>query len=594
MLNGLFSRLITWVKQKRQRELDAAAAPSDYKYIIVGAGTAGCITAYTLASQMQTNNISGRVLLVDAGDSFSAPDGPNPRLSKWFTNWAKFSVAHETSAENNTFLPAPATTHMGVGGAGSHDTRITYVPTKRWQQQVEKTMKWRPNEMAAYLQLALDMMPIRSARTCERFYDAALDTWSRTKTLVVPQNRERHFETQIVANSAAYVSLAMFGDETRWTSAWLIDDLVRPSNLDVVTSAPVDKVLFERSAYGGLHWFLPELSKPSRPQASGILLASGDKIQLDHTTHASEVILTAGALGTPAILQRSGIGPRNHLESLGIKVLVANDEVGHGTDHLEVPVQYEWLPQWNEHNGAPPRGGPMAWPLVLFLNDGDILAHFGLAAPPYGDGSHIVVTPNRTEPCAAAGFRATIPSPKPKDPIRLVHIDHQGDFDTLANGVRKTVEVMDVLQQHHLVGARVQPTDEDLATHASLDLWMRSNPGTAFHWQGTCRAGKANNDDADAGHSLLKTRSVADHHFRVRGVRNLRVGSAACIPQPTEANPHLTISAFAIALAYDMLQLKPPNMNIEMPHPRVDQPLIPDTSHVSRNYWNQKRYQNKV
>lgn len=79
-------------------------------------------------------------------------------------------------------------------------------------------------------------------------------------------------------------------------------------------------------------------------------------------------------------------------------MIVDNPEVGHGVDHMEVPVMYEWLEDWNEPDGTLPRGGPMAWPLVLFMKDADtlnerVMAHFGISPPPYG-GKEVTATPN--------------------------------------------------------------------------------------------------------------------------------------------------------------------------------------------------------
>lgn len=114
-----------------------------YKYVVVGAGTGGCITAYVLASKMQEYNIPGKVLLLDSGDAYypskttffsrmkkiikayHSPSKstlyPHPKMWHWFTNWSKLSHAHETIGIG--YLPVPASSHIGVGGGGAHDTR---------------------------------------------------------------------------------------------------------------------------------------------------------------------------------------------------------------------------------------------------------------------------------------------------------------------------------------------------------------------------------------------------------------------------------------------------------------------------------------
>lgn len=123
-----------------------------------------------------------------------------------------------------------------------------------------------------------------------------------------------------------------------------------------------------------------------------------------------EIIITSGSLGSPALLQRSGIGPKKVLEHLHIPILIENDEVGHGVDHTEIAVSYKFLaPKWNEPDGKPPRGGPMAWPVVMFFGD-DIMAHFGISPPPYGGSDEVTATPNCMCPSYESGFRAQISS----------------------------------------------------------------------------------------------------------------------------------------------------------------------------------------
>lgn len=521
-------------------------ADTKYKYIIIGGGTGGCITAYTLAKQMEETGVGGRVLLVDGGKPYVQPDGPHPRMWEWFENWSKFSLIHDTFGIGH--LPAPASSHMGIGGCGAHDTRITFYPGLAQRKRLSEKMGWSLGRVNAYIQSALNMMPIQSAHRGERFYDAVLKTLGDAGILKrVPENE---YKGEIVPNSAAYVSIAMWPDETRWTSAYLLENPVRPKNLDVRTDFLVDKVLFD-----------------SNKRATGVLAAHGETVHLLNDindvnpvsdvkrtadtlqseanvgtadTLQSEVIVAAGSLNTPAILQRSGIGPKSVLDTLGIPVQVYNEHVGHGVDHTEIAVTYEWVPEWCEANGQIPRGGPMAWPIVMFLDD-DIMVHFGISAPPYNSQNQITATPNCTTPDPAAGFHARIETTDPRVPITLRHADAPKDIAVLDKGLRKMISIFDVLQTHGLVGKRIAPSDAELQTGENLRDYICNNAGTAYHWMSSCKAG------------VDPSTTVADEHFRVRGVKGVRVGSGAALPELTEANPHLTISAFSIALAETVL-----------------------------------------
>lgn len=511
---------------------------TSYKYIVVGGGTSGCITAYWLARLMQEKHIPGRVLLVDGGKEYLHTEGPHPRMWNWFDNWAKFSVIHDTTSVAPDFLPPTGSSHQGIGGAGAHDTRITFYPTASQLARMSNAMGWDNSgvRLMSHYQQALDMMPLQSASDSDSilnlfsfsydFYDAVLQTLHGTNVLT----RVQEYKGRIVPRSAGYVSIAMYMDETRWTSAYLMDPTIRPNNLDVRTNFIVDKIAFDGA------------TTHKKQRAIGVMSASGETINV-----TSEIIIAAGSLGTPAILQRSGIGPRATLERLGIPVVVSNDEVGHGVDHTEIAVTYKFLPQWNEANGLPPRGGPMAWPLVMFLDgDGDttpptVMAHFGISPPPYG-GNEVTGTPNCMHPDVKSGFRARITTTDATIPISIVHDDPVEDMKVLVGGVRKMIDVFEVLRRGGIVGDRVSPTDDEMRTTHTLDHWIRQHAGTAYHWMSTCKA------------SAIDESAVADGDFRVRGVDGLRVGSGAVLPEIPEANPHLTISAFSIALAHTIVE----------------------------------------
>lgn len=261
-----------------------------------------------------------------------------------------------------------------------------------------------------------------------------------------------------------------------------------------------------------------------------------------------EVVLAVGSLGVPAILQRSGIGPSKHLEKLGIKTIVANDEVGHGVDHIETAVSYELPQKWMTENGKPPYGGPMDWPLLLFQDldaedNSDVfsMCHFGISPPPYLR-SDVLAAVNVTQPDDTEGFRVLIKSKDPSEQAQVVHSSHDNDFKIMSKGVEKTIQLFEVLKKHSVVGERVLPPENIDLNSKAFDEWIRGNTGTVYHWMSTCKSGVNG--------------SVADNNFRVRNgedfVKNLRVGSGASLPQISEANPHMTISIFSAILAHKL------------------------------------------
>lgn len=518
-LNRCYNSYSEWRKTNKQ-----------YKYIIVGAGTGGCITAYTLASIMKNYNLKGRVLLIDSGNEYNHSNGPHPKMWNWFDNWSKFAVTHETIGIG--FLPAPGSSHHGVGGCGAHDTRITFRPRPDQIKRYCEAMKWTPEQFLKYMNTVIAMMPITTADCNEPFYTNVVNT--------IPPSMAPKF-----------VDIAMYSDETRWTSAYLLDKRVRPNNLDVLTHWPVDKLLFDENK-----------------RVVGVVNA--DTAAVIKVGPSSEVLLTTGSLGTPAILQRSGIGPKTVLDALGIKPIVYHDEIGHGVDHIEVAVSYEYAVK----NGDVPRGGPMAWPVVLHPTE-DTLAHFGISPPPYG-GNEVMGTPNCMHPDPNAGFHAHIQTTNPKTPIHLLHSNPHHDIAVLKKGVVGMINAFETMKAKGLVGNRVQPTDADLLNDGTLDLFVRNHIGTAYHWMSTCKAGH-------------ETSRPVDENFKVRGVSGLRVGSGAVLPEIPEFNPHFTISVFSVALAYITAGITPEyyynNAEVDV-HPLRRHP---DVTYIASEYRNQKK-----
>ena len=370
------------------------------------------------------------------------------------------------------------------------------------------------------------------------------------------------YKSEIIPNSIAQSSLAMYSDHEpaiRWSPAFLMHRDIKPKSLDVITCATVDKILFEESSAG-----------------NSLVLARGVRVivnnhpvdllidRLGSGLGLGEVALTGGSIGNTAILHRSGLGPSKLLESLGIPIIVANDEIGHGVDHEEIAVMYEWNEKFNTISGKLPKGGVMGWPLVMFskfIPENDNLfgaeysnhrkshsqffeAHLGAGyAEPYTSFPSFVVTPSCIRPSMGpeGGFRVQIKNKDPFSSCIVLQGDHSHDIETMAQGVLSVTKLMRPLIDANIIGRQLQPPFEIKAENKhDLLEWIKSNHFTVYHWACTCQSG-------------INGR-VADEQFRVRRnknevIHNLRVGSAASLPELSEANPHLTVAAFAVALA---------------------------------------------
>eukprot|EP00602_Paraphysomonas_sp_CaronLab_P002157 CAMPEP_0185028500 /NCGR_PEP_ID=MMETSP1103-20130426/14234_1 /TAXON_ID=36769 /ORGANISM="Paraphysomonas bandaiensis, Strain Caron Lab Isolate" /LENGTH=646 /DNA_ID=CAMNT_0027562927 /DNA_START=62 /DNA_END=1999 /DNA_ORIENTATION=- len=550
---GLLTLGVSYCNGNKKEEMKNVVVNGidEFSSVIVGGGTGGCTTAYLLAKWMEEHKIPGTVLVVDRGVAFSPEEGPDPKMWGWFDNWGSFGEAHMTLHSDGSHYPVTATDHKGFGGCGSHDTRITYQLRPEQQQRMSDFMGWSVAELNVYYQAALNLMPLYRANPVEEpFYTACIDALTKNGPLKRIPGDE--YKSRIVVDSIAQCSMAMFGSsELRWTSAYLLHDAVRPKNLVVLSCADVQRVELERKSDGKL------------TAHSVVIVRKDGTKERAQLSNRGCVAITSGALGAPAVLQRSGIGPAEKLRSLDIDVVVDNAEVGHGVDHPEIAVRYAWLDKWNEADGNLPRGGVTGWPLNIFasipLTKGDsrkrntfMQAHFGAGfAEPYTDFPSVVMTPSCVQPDPSAGFRATITSTDPTQSLYVVHDDQRGDLEVMAKGVQCAVGLMDTLKKEGVCGERIEPEPEvDINNTEVLMDWIKENHGTVFHWASTCKAGRNG--------------AVADERFRVRDnanaagrrdgvIDNLFVGSAAALPEIPESNPHLSVTAFSFALAKEML-----------------------------------------
>ena len=305
-------------------------------------------------------------------------------------------------------------------------------------------------------------------------------------------------------------------------------------NLHVIPRASVDRVRLENGRAVGVDY-----------------VAAGRRL---HVRAAREVILSAGPIGTPAVLQRSGVGPAAALESLGIDVAADAPGVGENLqDHLEVYFQYRctrpvslnrklglvskamigarWLATRDglgatnhfEACGFVRSRAGLEWP--------DVQYHFLPAAMRYdgrvafdGDGFQVHVGPNKPDSRGTVLVRSADPGAAPV--IRFNYLTTESDREAWRATLRLTREV---LQQDALApfrGEEIQPgPGVDFDDDAALDAWVRANVESAYHPSCTAKLGA--DDDPMA---------VLDGDCRVRGVEALRVVDSSIFPTITNGN----------------------------------------------------------
>lgn len=263
-------------------------------------------------------------------------------------------------------------------------------------------------------------------------------------------------------------------------------------------------------------------------------------------TANKEVILSAGALASPQLMMVSGIGPSDELKAQGIKVRHELKGVGKNLqDHLQArPVYKTSLPTINVEIGnifkqaaiafqyAAARTGPMT--MAASLGTGFLKTRKELASPdiqfhiqPWSadkpaDGPHkfsaFTASVLQLRPESAGHLSLNSADMRDYPAIHPNYLATKTDCDTIVEGIKiarkicNTAPLNSHITEEHAPGATIADDDYD-----GILNWARDNSTTIYHPTGTCKMGK-------------DPMAVVDHRLRVHGIENLRVADASIMP----------------------------------------------------------------
>jgi choline dehydrogenase len=256
----------------------------------------------------------------------------------------------------------------------------------------------------------------------------------------------------------------------------------------------------------------------------------------DGVVRAAEVVLSAGAVGSPHLLLLSGIGPADSLRALGIPVVADVPGVGAGaTDHPQV-----YLPFRPARPLPPPRGGLPLHGVLHATSEGSRLpgdlevlpwlVPFSRITGAAGGPDDELVLGVGLQREDSRGLLSLVTA-DPLHPPRLEHryLTEESDRRRLREGVRLAAALLRTRALAPLVAVGGELPTHVLDSDVALDDWVRVRLTTAVHLSGTARMGPA--DDAGA---------VVDQELRVRGVAGLRVVDTSVVPLPVSRGPAAT------------------------------------------------------
>ncbi len=278
-------------------------------------------------------------------------------------------------------------------------------------------------------------------------------------------------------------------------------------------------------------------------RATGVELESGGE---KFVVEGEEIILSAGAIGSPQILMLSGVGPADHLRSLGIPVVADKPGVGQNLrDHPAVWVTWRTRAGF-ELDGMKPRA---QLTLRYTAKESDLRNDMKVTMQSFATervnrgGNRMVplgirMTAGIYLAVGAGELRLASTDPADQPVLEYHYLEDEFDRKRLRESVRICVSLGDDAAFKDIIEERVAPTDADLESDEALDRWMLREVTTSQHTSCTCKMGPASDPMA-----------VVDQYGRVHGLAGLRVVDASIMPDCIRANTNVTTLAIGERIA---------------------------------------------
>ncbi len=255
------------------------------------------------------------------------------------------------------------------------------------------------------------------------------------------------------------------------------------------------------------------------------------------TVEGEEIILSAGAIGSPQLLMLSGIGPAAHLHEIGVPLTHHLPGVGENLrDHPQINLTWRTHPGYTQDARNPRLQLALRYTAKDSPLRNDMLLHplsFVTENPFYSGDPHtpIGVSITCTLDLAMGSGQLRLQSAQPRVQPRLDYTYLRDPFDR--QRLREAVHIALQMAEHEafreILADRIEPSDADLVSDETLDAWMMRTVKTSHHSSGTCKMGPASDPMA-----------VVDQYGKVHGLDGLRVIDASIMPDCIRANTNVT------------------------------------------------------
>jgi len=509
-----------------------------YDYIVIGAGSAGCVVAERLSQDPNTS-----VLLLEAGGKNNSALLSIPLAAAAVLNKPAFSWCYNTEPEpylNNRSINWPR--GKVLGGSSSINGMI-YIRGQRqdydgWAAQGNQG--WSFDELLPYF-----IRNEKNSRGASSHHGDNGPQWvgeiahefemsdrfiAAAEAAGIPANNDFNGPQQ---EGVGYFQ-AMIKDGRRQSSATDFLHLCKKrKNFTLITKAMTNQILIENGVAIGV----------SYSRGKQTLIARCSK----------EVLLTAGAINSPQLLELSGIGDRDRLQALGVELHHHLPGVGENLqDHLTSNVCQSMTKGKTFYDEMRPlsfiknivryfgsRSGLLALPAAqvgVFMKTSDNLPtpnaqiHFAAAAGTYNNKGDMVPTPGVTasvcllRPTSRGSVHCQTTNPLDHPEIRANYLQTEEDVADMLSALKKTRQIFATPLLDEF-GCTEETPGAHLQSDEQLIEYLRQYSVSVYHPVGTCKMG------ADP-------MAVVDDRLRVHGIANLRVSDASIMPNLISGNTH--------------------------------------------------------